>query len=194
MVKAETNINRIGTIGLFITAIFSPCCFPLFGMGLTALGLGSFELFGEKTMYIFQGLTLLSLAGIVWSYLKHRSPYALITAVISVIIIFVSYYYIDEDYWIYLTYAGMVGMLIASVINYKSNKTVKSNKIQLRSIITCPECHHAKEETMPTNACTYFYECENCKTRLKAKEGDCCVYCSYGTVQCPPMQIGEGCC
>ena len=35
----------LGTIGLFITALFSPCCFPLFAFGASALGLGNFELF-----------------------------------------------------------------------------------------------------------------------------------------------------
>lgn len=66
--------------------------------------------------------------------------------------------------------------------------------ILLSSIITCPNCRHQKEETMPTNACQYFYVCDNCKTRLKPAQGDCCVYCSYGTVVCPPMQNGTSCC
>jgi len=47
---------------------------------------------------------------------------------------------------------------------------------------------------MPTDACTYFYECENCKEMLKPKSGDCCVFCSYGTVKCPPIQAGQSCC
>ena len=51
-----------------------------------------------------------------------------------------------------------------------------------------------KVEDMPTNACQFFYECENCKTVLKPKKGDCCVYCSYGTVACPPIQEGKNCC
>lgn len=55
------------------------------------------------------------------------------------------------------------------------------------SIITCPKCEHQKEETMPTDACQFFYECENCKIVLRPKEGDCCVFCSYGTVKCPPI-------
>ena len=28
--------------------------------------------------------------------------------------------------------------------------------VQLESTITCPECSHAKIETMPTDACRYF--------------------------------------
>ena len=41
---------------------------------------------------------------------------------------------------------------------------------------------------MPTDACVYFYDCKGCGVRLKPKPGDCCVFCSYGSVACPPMQ------
>ena len=67
-------------------------------------------------------------------------------------------------------------------------------EIQLKSEITCPNCGHKKAEDMPTNACQFFYKCENCKTVLKPKEGDCCDYCSYGTVACPPIQENKRCC
>ena len=68
------------------------------------------------------------------------------------------------------------------------------NTIELKSVITCPVCGHAKEEIMPADACRYFYQCENCKTVLKPKQGDCCVFCSYGSVNCPPFQqSGERC-
>lgn len=67
-------------------------------------------------------------------------------------------------------------------------------KTQLTSTITCPECGHKKEETMPTDACQFFYECENCKKVLRPLEGDCCVYCSYGNVDCPSIQEKKDCC
>jgi len=60
--------------------------------------------------------------------------------------------------------------------------------MELGSIIKCPECGFEKKETMPTEACWYFYECHNCKTRLSPRPGDCCVFCSYGSVKCPPGQ------
>lgn len=63
-----------------------------------------------------------------------------------------------------------------------------------QSVITCPVCGHKKNEIMPTDTCQFFYECKNCKTILKPKNGDCCVYCSYGTVKCPPKQEGKDCC
>ena len=70
----------------------------------------------------------------------------------------------------------------------------QTNEVVLQSVLTCPECGHVAEETMPTDACQWFYECTSCHTVLKPVEGDCCVYCSYATVPCPPIQEGKSCC
>ncbi|MTB50380.1 GDCCVxC domain-containing (seleno)protein [Lewinella sp. W8] len=66
--------------------------------------------------------------------------------------------------------------------------------VKLQSTITCPECNHQATETMPTSACQFFYECKGCGTVLRPHKGDCCVYCSYGTEVCPPMQDDGGSC
>jgi hypothetical protein len=58
----------------------------------------------------------------------------------------------------------------------------------LHSTIICPHCAVAKTETMPTDACQFVYDCTGCGSRLKPKAGDCCVFCSYGSVPCPPIQ------
>ena len=75
------------------------------------------------------------------------------------------------------------------------------SEIQLTSVLTCPQCGHVQREEMPTDACQYFYECPGCSTLLKPKSGDCCVFCSYGSVPCPPIQqtratgdAAAGCC
>jgi hypothetical protein len=78
--------------------------------------------------------------------------------------------------------------------SYQFYKKRKMNTVLLRSTITCPECGHAQEEIMPTDACQFFYQCTACQIVLKPKTGDCCVFCSYGTVDCPPIQQGEKCC
>ncbi len=62
-------------------------------------------------------------------------------------------------------------------------------KIVLESTITCPECGYAKLEKMPEDTCQYFYECEKCQKLLRPSPGDCCVFCSYGDVQCPSIQM-----
>ena len=67
----------------------------------------------------------------------------------------------------------------------------------LESLLTCPACGFARLETMPTDACQFYYECTNCKTLLRPEAGDCCVFCSYGSVECPPVQERgkqRGCC
>jgi rubredoxin len=68
------------------------------------------------------------------------------------------------------------------------------SEIIIKSTITCPKCGHQKMETMPTDACQWYYECKNCKHLFKPKKGDCCVYCSYGSVPCPPIQQGTSSC
>lgn len=53
---------------------------------------------------------------------------------------------------------------------------------------------------MPTDACQFFYECRSCKTLLRPNPGDCCVFCSFGDLPCPPIQAARanqakaGCC
>lgn len=64
----------------------------------------------------------------------------------------------------------------------------------LESTLTCPGCGARSHETMPTDACLFFWECPSCGERAKPKSGDCCVFCSYGSVPCPPVQEQRGCC
>ena len=58
----------------------------------------------------------------------------------------------------------------------------------LEATITCPECGATALETMPTNACVFFYDCTGCGVTLRPLPGDCCVFCSYSEHVCPPKQ------
>jgi C4-type Zn-finger protein len=62
------------------------------------------------------------------------------------------------------------------------------------STITCPHCGFSQTETMPTEACQIRYACPGCAEVLKPLAGDCCVFCSYGTVPCPPIQLDDTAC
>lgn len=76
--------------------------------------------------------------------------------------------------------------------NSQKNKKEKSEKPNhqnpLKSEISCPKCRVKKWVTMPTDVCLIKYKCTNCKAILYPKDGDCCVFCSYGTHDCPSMQ------
>lgn len=72
--------------------------------------------------------------------------------------------------------------------------------MELASTITCPQCSGVSRETMPTDACQYFYDCRHCSAVLRPTPGDCCVFCSFGDTPCPPVQEARkgggsgGCC
>jgi len=61
-------------------------------------------------------------------------------------------------------------------------------EISVSSVITCPKCQFKKTEKLPTEVCQLAYTCQNCKTVLHPKKGDCCVFCTYGDHKCPSMQ------
>ena len=197
----KLQLDRIGTIGLFLAALATPCCFPLFAFALSALGLGSAELFGGWTEYVFEGLVLISLIGFFIAYRQHKNIFPLLIGLASSGLIVYAYNFNFDSKTIYL---GLFGLLASTLLNYYINRrhkiacatctVIDGMTVELESIITCPNCGHKKKETMPTDACQFFYECEKCKTVLKPKHGDCCVYCSYGTVKCPSKQTGQECC
>jgi hypothetical protein len=64
----------------------------------------------------------------------------------------------------------------------------------LESTLTCPGCGERSTERMPADACLFFWTCPACGLRVKPKQGDCCVFCSYGSVACPPKQLEQDCC
>jgi hypothetical protein len=68
---------------------------------------------------------------------------------------------------------------------------VDDTAVQLRSTLTCPCCAGKTTETMPTDACQYFYDCRLCGALLRPLAGDCCVFCSYGDVPCPSVQANR---
>ena len=69
-----------------------------------------------------------------------------------------------------------------------------SEVIEAFSTLTCPKCGYSKKEEMPSDACQFFYDCKGCGEVLRPLAGDCCVYCSFGDVKCPPIQEGKSCC
>ncbi len=71
------------------------------------------------------------------------------------------------------------------IVNEDSVKVVSTST---KSEITCPKCGHKKMEEIPTDVCLLSYTCEKCNAVLHPKEGDCCVFCTYGTHKCPSIQ------
>ena len=54
--------------------------------------------------------------------------------------------------------------------------------------LTCPDCGSEHHETMTDSSCRFFYWCAACGATLRPRCEDCCVFCSYADVPCPPVQ------
>lgn len=75
------------------------------------------------------------------------------------------------------------------IVQSKYDVDQKIKFIELRSVITCPNCDYQCLEIMPYESCQYFYECKSCGKLLKPLPGDCCVFCSYASMNCPQIQL-----
>jgi len=64
----------------------------------------------------------------------------------------------------------------------------KLAEVKLKSQLTCPMCGNITKEVMPENYCLIMYQCKNCDKIIKPMAGDCCVFCSHGSVKCPSRQ------
>jgi hypothetical protein len=182
------SLDRVGSIGALVAAIAAPCCFPLLAALGTAVGLGALGQYEGVILSIFQGFALLTLVGLVLSFCRHRDGAPLIVGGLACANLAYHFYWEPTPLALY---GGLVGLILAAIWNCLSTKRGKQPVLQ--SIVTCPHCGHKSQETMPTDACVFFYDCAGCGTRLKPKPGHCCVFCSYGSMPCPPAQQGESC-
>ena len=64
--------------------------------------------------------------------------------------------------------------------------------VERNSVLTCPVCGASSAQTMPEDACLWFFACPDCGAEWRPLPGDCCVFCSYGSVPCPPVQRQRG--
>jgi hypothetical protein len=176
-------VEKIATLGALVAAAACPACFPMLAVAGTVLGLGIFRRFEGGVFVVFQLLVLIALIGNILSFFRHRRVLPLVMGVAGPVLIFFALYaWFNRP----LLYFGLFGLAVASVLNFIANR--RCARWATKSMITCPGCGFAKEESMPTDACQFFYECTNCHAILKPKPGDCCVFCSYGSVKCPPKQ------
>ncbi|MCZ6799875.1 MAG: GDCCVxC domain-containing (seleno)protein [Nitrospirae bacterium] len=67
-----------------------------------------------------------------------------------------------------------------------------NQKLMRESTLICPQCGTHRKEMMPVDACHIIFQCTYCGVSHKPLPGDCCVFCSYGTVPCPPIQQSRG--
>lgn len=187
-------LDRLGPAGALFLAGSCPACFPLLAAAGSALGLGFLRPYEGVLVLVFQGLVALSVLGNVLIYRRHRKWKPLALSAVGAGLVFLSLYALGSEWLVYL---GLAGLLAAAVWNTLLKSRMKAccreelappGALTLQAHLRCPRCGHVKEETMPEESCVYFYRCEGCGTVLKPRQGDCCVFCSYAEVSCPPKQ------
>jgi len=173
-------LGNLGSLLALLLAAAAPCCLPIFAafagvIGLTALGLNE-----QLVFYAVQGFALVALVGLVLSVSRHRQFGPLILGAIAGLALFFSFH---ARFSALLVYLGLGGLCVASVWNYLLSRKRRGDEadVTLKSVITCPACGYRAEET-------------GCGARLKPKSGDCCIFCSYGSIRCPPVQSDAACC
>jgi len=181
-VKSWTE--NAGSIGAVIAAAACPVCFPKLALIGALFGLGAFGAYESQLFIAAQALVAVAVIGHALSYLRHRNAWLLAAATASGAAVFLGLYWAGSEA---LIYVGFAGLLIAGASDFWTRRRARAAPI-LESTLTCPHCGAKRAERMPTDACQFFYECPVCRATLRPKPGDCCVFCSYGSVKCPPMQ------
>ena len=176
------HLDKLGSSGALIAAAACPICFPKLALLGSLIGLGAFSAYEAELFLAAQFLVLVAMAGHVLSYLQHRKAWLLAAGLASGAGVFVGLYVLRSEY---VAYAGLAGLVAASGVDLWLRLRLKFART---SVITCPKCGERRRERMPTDACQFFYECRGCGAVLRPLPGDCCVFCSYGTVKCPPKR------
>ena len=181
---APLRLEKIGSLGAVIAAAACPICFPKLALVGAVLGLGAFSAYEYQLLIAAQVMVTLAAAGHALSYRRHRNAWLLASALGGAAAVFAGLYAAGSEL---LVYAGLAALVAASSADLWKRLRPPRRAI-LESEITCPQCGLRTKETMPTDACQFFYDCKGCGALLRPKPGDCCVFCSYGTVPCPPVQ------
>lgn len=185
-------LNPVAAVGTIVSAASCPACFPaLAGLG-AALGLGVFSqyegLFVSRVLPVMASIALLSQIAGWWVHRQWRR--SLMGMAGPALVLLATLMYLGTDLGNWMFYIGVAAMIGTSVRDLTSRAARRcadgSCTVEHTSVVTCPECGHRKQEVMPTDSCLYFYECEACKAVLRPRNGDCCVFCSYGSRKCPP--------
>jgi len=181
----KSYLDKVGSFGAIVAAAACPICFPKLALVGALLGLGGLSAYEWQFLIAAQVLVGVAMVGHVLAYLRLRRHWVLALALLGGAAFFAGLYVVGSEA---LVYAGFAALVAGSTADLWSRaRTIIAGKVT-DSVLTCPQCQHRQGETMPTDACQFFYECKGCGALLRPKSGDCCVFCSYGSVRCPPMQ------
>jgi len=120
------SLDRIGAVGVFVTAAGCPICFPLFAVVGSTLGLGFLRPYEGILMFAFQFFVLLSLIGNMIYYRINKKILPLVIGISSTVLIFFSFHIYFRHT---LIYAGMFGLMAAAILNYLGKRNCEKCRV-----------------------------------------------------------------
>jgi hypothetical protein len=96
---------------------------------------------------------------------------------------------------LFLKISGLTFALLAFFgVTWRTFAIIRRTTVQWAGIVgdcvvTCPVCQTRVREHMVSETPKLIYHCPKCLTWLRPKKGDHCIYDSYGSVNCPPIQV-----
>jgi hypothetical protein len=191
----KRHLDKLGAIGSVLGALAAApaCCLPLLAAVGASVGLAALAPYQGVLTYVLEAFVALAVVGAFIGFRAHRKWGPLVLAAASAAGIFYAFNVSLSQVLVLLSLGGLVVVAVWNTIEGRRCATcAPQSSVQSQSTITCPSCGHQRTEAMPADSCLFFYECGGCKTTLRPKPGDCCVFCSYGTIKCPPKQA-EAC-
>ena len=88
-----------------------------------------------------------------------------------------------------LGFFAFCASFITRAFAVKKQPKLKWDGIVDDCVVTCPVCKTQVQEKMTSETPKLIYHCPVCKTWLSPKKNDHCIYDSYGSVKCPPIQV-----
>lgn len=185
--RITQTLSLVGSIVAALGASLAPCCLPLLGFFPALAGWGGWA---AGSPWITQGSAAIALVGFWLGRHRFGGIVSLLFGLTGAGLILIAYH---VRFDVLLVYAGLAFLFAAAIgpWTYRFLRRLLRLPI-LRSVLTCPACRFRQTEITPTNACLYFWNCPKCGARVRPLSGACCVFCSYGSVPCPSIQLG-GC-
>jgi hypothetical protein len=191
----KLHLEKVGTVGAIFGALGAApaCCLPLLTAVGASVGLGALAPYQGAFVYVLEVFVALAVVGAVMGFRTHRKWGPLVVAIASAAGIFYTFNVALSQLLVFSSLGGLVAAAVWNTVEgRRCAACAPQPPVQRQSTIVCPSCGHHRTETMPADSCLFFYECTGCRIMLRPKPGDCCVFCSYGSVKCPPRQ-GEAC-
>src|SRR5262245_42828428 len=112
------SLDMIGAVGAILSAVASPCCFPLLAAAASWIGLSSVPFLHQHAPILIQVMTAVSVIGQFAAYRQRLRSGPLVLSAMSGSLVAIAYY---VSYDVALLYCALTGLGVAALWNVMNN-------------------------------------------------------------------------